>query len=154
MPHKYEREIEEILRNMDDTESRHPRGGKIRAFQRPVQRQRPRPVRRSVLPRRDGLILFGLALALIGAGTAYYLSGANAVTGGIAIAAFVLIVLGFVGGWAANFGWGSKPTVWRGQVVDAAPGPTPIRRRGLFSEVATRVRILRLKVRYWRSHER
>ena len=66
MPHKYEREIEEILRNMERTEPRRGFGDRVRAFQRQAP-ARPRGPTISVgigLP--EALIIAGIILALVG----------------------------------------------------------------------------------------
>lgn len=157
MPHKYEREIEEILRNLDDPEP--PTSGytdRIRSFQRPATRTprravRPRPSLRLRLTLAEGLIFTGIALALISAGMAYYLTHPNMLSGGIAIAGFILILFGFARSFA-NRGSVSAPsqTAWRTATIIEAR-PIRARRRNPFSEVATQFRILRLKIRYWRA---
>lgn len=157
MPHKYEREIEEILRNMERPEPQKGIGDRVRSFQRPATRARRRGPRMSLrLNGSEALLFAGIALALVAAGMAYYLTAPNALTGGIAIAGFVLIVVALLRSWSSRFSPAppqrSSTPVWRPTVVDSAP--TRVRRRNPFSEIATQFRILRLKFRYWRSKGR
>ena len=62
MPNKYQREIEEILRNMERTEPRQGLGDRIRAFNRP--RPRPRRELHWALNASETCILIGIALVL------------------------------------------------------------------------------------------
>ncbi|HEX9412801.1 MAG TPA: hypothetical protein VF916_04805 [Ktedonobacterales bacterium] len=150
MPNKYEREIEEILRNMDRADQSQTLGDRIRAFNRPSPKTRLRgPRMRLRLSSSESLLLVGLMLALVGAGIAYYLggpiSGTSAYLGGlIGVTAFVCVLTGLIVGWRARFGHRS-PAMWRGQTV------TPPRRLHPLSAIGTQLRIMRLKWRYWRS---
>lgn len=159
MPHKYEREIEEILRNIESSEPKRGLSDRIRSFQRPAP---PRPS--SADPRMrfpapspgatslETLMLIGIALALLAAAVAFYLNGPTLLTGILAAAGFLLFALTIGRGWMEQFQGPRAPRVWRGESTE----PTPIgaRRRGIFGEVATQLRILRLKWRYRRSSER
>lgn len=152
MPNKYEREIEEILRNMDRTESRPGLGNRIRAFNRPRERA-PRQSRFAA-PSSEVLMLIGIVLALIAAGLKFLASGdvligPVPIGGVLAVAGFVCLAAGLVAGWRGRFRPLStyKPTTWRGDNIVEMP-----RRRGPFGALATQLRILRLKVRYWRMH--
>lgn len=155
MPHKYEREIEEILRNMERTEPRRGFGDRVRAFQRQAP---PRPRGPAVslgvgLP--EALLIAGIILALVGAGLAFYQSGTTLLTGLISLAGFVSIVVGVVIGWWARFR-GVNLSLHRQRERDTGDnvlrmGP---RRRGLFAEIATQYRILRLKWRYSRQRQK
>src|SRR5690242_3529912 len=103
MPHKYEREIEEILRNMERTEPKKGLGDRVRAFQRPAP-ARPRGPSVSIgmgLP--EMLLIVGVVLALVGAGISYYLSSETLITGLISAVGFTSIVVGVVIGWWARF---------------------------------------------------
>jgi hypothetical protein len=154
MPNKYEREIEEILRNMERTEPHQGLGNRIRAFNRP--RETPRRDRPPIaaLSRGELFLLIGIALALVAAGLAYYKSG-NFFVGPvyvpavIALAAFASVVVGLAIGWRDRFRGitSSKTQQWRGTVVDITP------RRGPFNAIVTRFRILRLKFRYLRKRD-
>ena len=92
MPNKYEREIEEILRNLERTEP------KARFGQRVSERIRRKPrVRRSMsLPRlsfSDWCLTIVLAAALIAGGWAYAQGSGDLVTGIIAVIGMVCLVL-------------------------------------------------------------
>lgn len=150
MPNKYEREIEEILRNMDRTEQGPSIGDRIRAFNRPSPRPRtPRPRLSLRLRTQDALLLAGIVLALIGAGTSYYLGApldgpVAYATGIIGLAALVLLIAGLVVGWRARFRPAPVST-WRDE------RPTPIHRFHPWSLITTQLRIMQLKWRYWRT---
>lgn len=144
MPNRYQREIEEILRNMERSEPRQGLGERIRAFNRP--RPAPRRGPRITLTRIETMLLLGIACALVATGIAFYAGGQTYISGGFAVAGFVAIVLGLVTAWNERFRGGSRPT-WRSNVVDM----TPPRRHNPFSAIATQWRIFRLKLRYWRS---
>jgi hypothetical protein len=150
MPNRYEREIEEILRNMDRPEQGQTLGERLRAFNRPAQRPRMRrPQMRLRLDWNDGLFVVGTALALVGAGISFYFgapihSVPAYIGGSFGVVAFVCILTGLIIGWRARFGHHSAP-MWRGQTVER-----PRRLRPL-GGIATQFRIMRLKWRYWRS---
>lgn len=151
MPNKYEREIEEILRNMDRTEPRPGLGNRLRAFNRPRERA-PRQTRIAA-PSSEVLMLIGIVLALIAAGLAFEAGDVVIVgvpiNGVLAVAGFLCLAAGLVVGWRGRFRplAASKPTSWRGDNIVEMP-----RRRGPFAALGTQVRILRLKLRYWRTH--
>jgi hypothetical protein len=94
------------------------------------------------------LLLGGVVLALAAVCLAYY-DGRDLFSGLLGIAAFVAIVGGLVVGWMSA----ARPTyppVWRNDnVVTMRP-----RRRGPFNDLMTQMRIVRLKVRYWRMRNR
>lgn len=168
MPNKYEREIEEILRNMDRTETRTSVSNRVRSFNRP--RRRVRPSWNLPLNRTETLLLIGAVLVLIAAGLTYYKNGQQvylfgtswfALNGILATLGFVCIVAGLVLAWRDRFRGitpGLDPSrTWRGasvasdsrdNIVDMAPRRSPL------SGVATRIRLLRLKLRYWRTRGR
>lgn len=152
MPNKYEREIEEILRNMDRTEPRPGLGNRIRAFNRPRERT-PRQTRIAA-PSSEALMLLGIVLALIAAGltfeAGFVVIVGIPINGVLAVVGFVCLAAGFVAGWRGRFRPLStyKPTTtWRSDNIVEMP-----RRRGPLSALNTQMRILRLKVRYWRMH--
>ncbi len=146
MPNRYEREIEEILRNMERTEPRQGFGNRIRAFNR--TRGRSRSGMRLSLNRMEVLVLIGIALALAGTGVAYYQQAPVLVSGVLALLGFAFVVIGLVLAWSMRFRGPSVSPGWRGNVVDMRP-----RRRNPFSIIATRFRILRLKLRYSRRND-
>lgn len=159
MPHKYEREIEEILRNMELAEPRRGVGERVQASQRPTTRARLRgPSMNFRLTSSESLLLVGVLLTLVGMCFAFYYGNlANPVSGLFGVAAFAAVIGGLVLGWIS----GRRPVYppsWRSagssagstsKVVEMRP-----RRRGPISELVTRIRILRLKMRYWRSRNR
>lgn len=154
MPHKYEREIEEILRNMEQSEPRRGSSERIRSMPRPASspaRARGRPTTSIQLTSLELLMALGIFLALVAAGIAYTV-GSSLVTGAIGVAAFAVFAFACVAGWLEHSQGARGPRVWRGTPTE--PAPISMRQRGFFSEVATQARILRLKWRYWRSHER
>lgn len=155
MPNKYEREIEEILRNMERTEP--PRQGlsdRIRAFNRP----RPRPQRgwRTPLNATEALFVLSIVLTFAAASLTYYLGQVVilrlpvvevlTVNGLLALGAFIALVAALFRGWRERFRLGSSTPAWRGNVVDMHS-----RRRNPFSAIMTQFRIFRLKFRYWRT---
>jgi hypothetical protein len=150
MPNKYEREIEEILRNMDRTEPSPSIGERIRAFNRPGPRARiASPQFMLRMRAQDALLVVGIILALIGAGISFYFSAAGTslltyVAGILGVLALASLLAGLIVGWRARF----RPTPvnsWRGE------RPTPIHRFRPVALVATQMRIMRLKWRYWRT---
>ena len=147
MPNRYEREIEEILRNMDETEPRQRLGDRIRAFNRRAPRS-PRPRGpRTRLTRSEVLFVSGIVLALIGAGIAYYNQQAGIVSGIVSGAAFLVLLAGLIVEYRFRFRGYRSPSPWGGTVIDI----TPRRRHNPFSAIATQFRIIRLKWRYWRN---
>lgn len=144
MPNRYQREIEEILRNMERTEPRQGLGDRIRAFNRP--RPAPRRSPRFTLTRVETLLLLGIACALVATGLDFYNSAPTYISGGFAVAGFIAIVLGLLIAWNERFRGASSPA-WRGNVVDMRPP----RRHNPFTAIATQWRIFRLKFRYWRT---
>lgn len=144
MPNRYEREIEEILRNIDRTEPKQGFSDRFRAFNnRPKTSRAPR---RFHLPLdgTDLLLALGIALALVAAGITFTSgSVATPVTGAIALAAFVVIVCALGAQWRSRFRGPTMTRQWRGNVVDMTP-----RRRSPFGGIVTRIRIIRLRLRY------
>lgn len=157
MPHKYEREIEEILRNMDLTDQpRRGVGERIDASARPAPRPRLRGPHMSLsLNRSELLLLLGVVLALVGVCVAYFDTTTTIVSGLLGLAAFAAIVAALIVGWMSNARqqfaptWRASSTPMRDNVVRMHP-----RRRGPISEAITRMRILWLKLRYWRMRNR
>ncbi len=142
MPNRYEREIEEILRNIDRTEPKQGFSDRFRAFNnRPRTSRLPRS--RFSLDRTDFLLALGIVLALVAAGLTF--TGGDVptiISGGIAVAAFVVILWALGAQWMSRFRGPKMSPQWRGTVVDMTP------RRGPFGGIATRIRIIRLKLRY------
>jgi hypothetical protein len=163
MPNKYEREIEEILRNMDHTDTKTSISNRIRSFNRPRPRARRTWRWGFAANRAELLFVVGVVLALIASGLTYYKQGQIpvltswlTVNGILAGAAFVCIVLGLLTAWRSRFR-GVTPSApspsrsWRGPMPETKIIEMTPRRRGPFSAIATQVRLLRLKMRYRRG---
>lgn len=169
MPNKYEREIEEILRNMERTEPRQGIADRIRSFNRPAARRGPRWPSfswRAGVP--ETLLIAGLVLAFFAAGASFYLSGPRLLTGILGLVALALLVAGLIVGWMDRFGTrgashGEGGPRWHPRPMDSprdAPrsGSSPSRPFAFQAThgfqparmVVTQVRILQLKWRYWR----
>jgi hypothetical protein len=157
MPHKYEREIEEILRNLEGTEPRNDPGERIRPFARPAPR-RPRGPRTSFSPQVElplTLMALGIAVALAGGALQYYQTGPSLISGVIALGGFVLFVVGVALGWWARFRGVSYPTrslrslrsLRRQPPTDNVVRIRPVRSNPI-SSLATRMRMMRMRRRY------
>ncbi len=171
MPNKYEREIEEILRNMDRPEPKQGLGNRIRAFNRPRPR-RPRPFWEIGLSACEVFLLSGILLILLGAGIKYFYGdsqpgflGSAALSGWVALLGFALFVVGLIIGWRRGFSRGfnsgrvSAPS-WRGSDTQNNLGGDgkvvrlqTRRNRNPFTALMTQLRILRLKLRYQRIRD-
>jgi len=171
MPNKYEREIEEILRNMDRPEPKQGLGNRIRAFNRPRPR-RPRRVWEIGLSACELFLLSGILLILLGAGIKYFYGdnqpgffGNDSLSGWIALLGFALFVVGLIIGWRRGFSRGfnagraSTPS-WRGSdTTSSVAGDGKVvrlqtrRSRNPFTALVTQLRILRLKLRYQRIRD-
>jgi hypothetical protein len=154
MPNKYEREIEEILRNLDRADQGQSFGERIRAFNRPPKRTRlAGPRWRLRMNTHTAWLVLGIALAFVGAGIAYYFSQPTDglwayVGGGIGVASFVCLLVGLAVGWGARFGRGATAGAWRGERISRTRTFRP------FALITTQFRIMRLKWRYWRTRGR
>ncbi|HKV85706.1 MAG TPA: hypothetical protein VJN88_14225 [Ktedonobacterales bacterium] len=149
MPNRYQREIEEILRNMDQTEPKHGLSDRLRRFNqpRPTRERRPPTIK---LTRAEALILLGILLALVAAALTFYSNkGAGLVTGVIATVAFALIALAIIGEWIVRFRGPRGPKTWRGNIVEMRPHT-----RNPFTFIVTRYRIIKLRLRYRRTRGR
>lgn len=161
MSSKYEREIEEILRNMDHTEPKSTMGDRVRAFQRPrPPRQGPSfsPVSLSL-----ALLLISLLCLLAALGIAFYQNTPSILSGAFGVATFVAFLLAMIVGWRDQFRATPMTTTATrrplaplmpfaddGGAEDAAPRPI---RRSLLDGARTRLRLMRLRNRYRQSHE-
>ena len=97
MPNKYEREIEEILRNLEQTEPKAGIGQKFseRMRRKPVLRERPRPKSNFslTLTTSDRLLLLAVGIALLAGGYEFLTGGPTLFTGILAIIGLVCVVL-------------------------------------------------------------
>ncbi|SRR6266567_60213 len=146
MPNKYEREIEEILRNMEASETKS--GSGQRARRKPDARKRPR-VRGLSFPKfkaTEWFIIIAVVAALISGGYAYANNGIPTVfTGILAIVGAICLVLVVL-----------TPFLLRSRQSSQSPGygnVTPIQRNPLKS-IATRWNLFLLKLRYRRKDGR
>ncbi|HKW19933.1 MAG TPA: hypothetical protein VJO13_01055 [Ktedonobacterales bacterium] len=160
MPHKYEREIEEILRNLEGPESNQGLGERIRPFKRPAARRPrgPHGPRVSWVPRLElsvTLMLVGIALALVGAGLTYYQLEATLVSGLIALGGFLLFAVGVALGWWARFRGVSAPArrVRRSPSSDNVVRIRPVRSNPL-SRLTTSLRMRQMRRRYRNTTDR
>ena len=146
MPNRYEREIEEILSRMEESEPRKGRGDRIRPFRRPA---RPRGPQFPHIALLELLLLLAIVLILIAAGLAFYDGAPSPISGLIGLAGLVLFVVALVVGWRDRFRPSSKPQ-WRGDAIDPYHQPSRAR-RGPFSALAAQIRIRRLRREYRRA---
>lgn len=147
MPNRYQREIEEILSRMEDSEPQRGPGDRTRPFQRPPSRARSLP---SIhLPFGDLLLLASIAITLIATGLAFYNGAANLLTGILGAVALLLFLLGMIVGWRAQV-HPRTTSRWRGPSNAANAEPTPIHRNPL-SALITRFRVYRLRQQYRRA---
>lgn len=145
MPHKYEREIEEILKNMQRNEPQ-PSAGERRS------RGFPRPAGGSGfhlgLSASELLFLLGIAFALAGACAVWFVGnqGGTPISAVLGMTGFVLFIAGLIVAFQASRR--PPPPVWRGNVVEMKT-----HRRGPLDEIATQIRLLRLRLRYRRGRD-
>ena len=141
MPHKYEREIEEILKNMQRNEPESDAGRRSRGFPRPAGGLR------LGLSASELLFLLGIACALAGVCAMWFIGArANPVSGILGVVGFILFIAGLIVAFQASRR--PPPTAWRGNVVEMKT-----HRRGPLDEIATQLRLLRLRLRYRRGRD-
>ncbi len=153
MPNRYEREIEEILRNMERTEPKPSFRERLNMRMRPPSKHpesmRPRPARPSInlnFSTSEWCFIVGIFLGLVAAGIAYTngLEG-NVLTGFLALLAFICIIMGIVSPWRES----RRPYIGRSWAAEP-----PTRKRALprpLRLIVTQWKILRLKMRYRRN---
>ncbi len=150
MPNRYEREIEEILRNLESTEPKASFGQKFGERLRRKQESRVKPRRRSFsaphFKATDWLIIIAVITALIAGGYAYTNNGeATIVTGILAIVSAICLLLLILSPFLFRSRQSTQSTRY-GNV-------TPIRRNPL-SSIATRWNLFLLRMRYRRKNGR
>ena len=148
MPNRYEREIEEILRNLEHTD---PKAGKSQKFgerflRRPgpnLRTQQPRPIswNLSTVER----LLLGTVICALLAGAYAYLAGPNIITLILALAGFVGVILVMLSQFIFQ-GRRGRSTRYGNIKI------TPLR-RGPWSTLKTQWNLLILKLRYRRKDE-
>jgi hypothetical protein len=154
MPNRYEREIEEILRNLETTGPRSGHGQKFGERLRRKPEYRARPRRRDVslkLGSSEWLIIVAVIAALISGGVAYIEGTPTLITGifsVIGIVSLILLVL-------SPFIFRSRQSRQSRYATRATPigNVTPLRRNPLNSLV-TRWNLFLLKLRYRRQKGR
>jgi hypothetical protein len=153
MPNRYEREIEEILRNMERTEPkptfRERLNMRVRGQPRRPEPLRPRPAPPSLhlnFNNSEWCFLAGIFLGLIAAGIAYTSGAADLLTGFLAVLAFICIIMGIVSPWRES----RRPVYGRSwQQEESSPGKRSLPRP--FRFVVTQWKIFQLKMRYRRN---
>ena len=149
MPNRYEREIEEILRNLEQTE---PKPGLGQKFSRHLRRK-PSP-RMSTHQRRlisfqysapEWLLIIAVAAALISGGYAYFHQSGSTFTGLLATIGIVCLLLVALSQFV--FRPRAPQSTRYGNIT-----VTPLRRNPL-STLKTRWNLFLLKMRYRRKDE-
>src|SRR5437588_3035687 len=152
MPNRYEREIEEILRNLEATEPKPGLGQKFGERRRRSPAARSRPRRRGFPSLNFGLsewfIIIAVVAALIAGGYAYANNGiATVVTGVLVIVGVICLILVVLSPFLLRSrSRQSSRSIGYGNV-------TPLRRNPLNSLV-TRWNLFLLKLRYRRKNGR
>ncbi|HXZ05554.1 MAG TPA: hypothetical protein VEH81_12020 [Ktedonobacteraceae bacterium] len=148
MPNKYEREIEEILRNMERTEPKQGLGQKLGGRMRRKSDSRSNVRRRSNPSLQFGVSEWCLAIAvcasLLAGGWAFAHDGPDIFTGVIAVIGAVCLGIVII-----------LPFMSRSRYSGQSGGSgkvTPIRRNPL-SSISTRWNLFMLKIRYRRKRD-
>jgi hypothetical protein len=144
MPNRYEREIEEILNRMEESEPHKGLGDRIRPFRRRPARP-PRDLPSVHIPFMEALLLIAIFLFLVAAGLAFYDGEPTPLSGWIALAGLISFVVALVTGWRDRFR-PSPPPQWR----EDALAPARIR-RGPLAALSAQLRIWRLRQAYRRG---
>jgi hypothetical protein len=146
MPNRYEREIEEILNRMEESEPHKGLGDRIRPFRRRPARQRGLPrLEAPHIPLMEFLLLVAIFLILLAAGLAFYDGDTTPLSGWIGLAGVILFFVALVAGWRDRFR-PAPPPQWRGNTLAS----TRIR-RGPLAALAAQLRIWRLRQHYRRG---
>lgn len=150
MPNRYEREIEEILRNLEQTEPKPGLGQKFgdRLRRRPEPRPRARQ-RRGVTLRfstSEWLLIVAIVVALIAGGYSYTTGGPDIFSALMATVGIVCLILVALSQFLFR---PRRPTSTRYGNVTITP-----LRRNLFSSIKTQWNLFMLKMRYRRKNER
>ncbi len=149
MPNRYEREIEEILRNLESSEPKASLGQK---FGERLRRKQESPCKTAPpkflgphFKATDWLIIIAVIAALIAGGYAYTNGEATIVTGILAIVSAICLLLLILSPFLFRSRQSPQSTRY-GNV-------TPIRRNPL-SSIATRWNLFLLRMRYRRKNGR
>lgn len=154
MPNRYEREIEEILRNMESTEPkptfRQRLNMRMRGQNRRPEPLRPRPAAPSLhlsFTTSEWCFLTAIFLALIAAGAAYTSGGTGNImvlTGFLAILSLICVILGIISPWRES----RRPAYGHSWYGEASQPKRSLPRP--FRFLVTQWKILQLKMRYRR----
>jgi len=147
MPNKYEREIEEILRNMERTEPKQGLGKKLGGRIRRKSDSRSNVRRRGEISLHFGVSEWCLAIAVCAAlfaGGWAYAHGADIFTGAIAVIGAVCLAVVIILPFMSRSRY-PKQSAGHGNV-------TPIRSNPL-SSISTRWNLFLLKIRYRRRKD-
>lgn len=105
MPERYEREIDDLLRNMERTRPKPSLRDRLRLRRggpRRPERLRPRASRATrhlLLATSEWCLLACIVCGLVAAGIAFTIGSGNALTGALAILAVLALLLGMVTFW-------------------------------------------------------
>jgi hypothetical protein len=147
MPNRYEREIEEILRNLEQTEPKTARSPKFGDRQRRKQNVRRsgnrRPMSSLHLTITEWLLVTTVITALVAGGYAY-VQETNIVTGILASVSLICLILVALSHFVLNR---SRPQPTRYGNVTITP-----LRRNIFSSIKTQWNLFMLKLRYRRRN--
>jgi hypothetical protein len=147
MPNKYERVIEEILRNMERTEPKPGLGQKLGGRIRRKSDSRTKVLKRTLPSLHFGVSEWCLAIAVCAAlfaGGWAYAHGADIFTGGIAVIGAVCLAVVIILPFMSRSRY-PKQSAGHGNV-------TPIRSNPL-SSISTRWNLFLLKIRYRRRKD-
>jgi len=148
MPNRYEREIEEILRNLEQTEPKTARSPKFGDRQHRKQNVRRSGNRRSEsslhLSTTEWLLVATVITALVAGGYAYA-QETNIVTGILASVSLICLILVALSHFVFNR---SRPQPTRYGNVTITP-----LRRNLFDSIKTQWNLFMLKLRYRRRNK-
>jgi hypothetical protein len=148
MSNKYEREIEEILRNLEKTEPKASIGQKIGGRLRRKSELRPYPRRRSMpsfnFSASEWLLIIAWLAALFAGGWAYAHDGADMFTGIVAVVGAVCLAIMLILPFVSRNSYATRSGPY-GNVTSL--------RRNPLSSLATRWNLFLLKLRYRRRKD-
>jgi hypothetical protein len=140
---RYQREIEEILSRMEESDPAKDPNSRVRPFRRPRARRQWK-FSPPHIPLVETLLLVAILFILFAAGLAFYDVRTTPTSGIIVLVGMVLFTVALAIGWRRRFRPSSPPR-WRDQTLDNNS------RRGPFSSVAAQLRIWRLRQQYRRA---
>ena len=148
MPNKYEREIEEILRNMERTEPKQGLGKKLGGRIRRKSDSRSNVRKRGELSLHFGVSEWCLAIAicasLLAGGWAFAHGGADIFTGIIAVIAAVCLAIVIILPFMSRSRYPSQ---------SGGSGKVTSMRRNPLNSISTRWNLFMLKLRYRRKRD-